>query len=40
MNEIVVETRNLTKEFVRDEFHVLALTKTPTSRSIRASSLP
>jgi putative ABC transport system ATP-binding protein len=27
MNEIVVETRNLTKEFVRDEFHVLALDK-------------
>jgi putative ABC transport system ATP-binding protein len=27
MNEIVVETRNLTKEYVRDEFHVLALDK-------------
>jgi putative ABC transport system ATP-binding protein len=27
MNDIVVETRNLTKEYVRDEFHVLALDK-------------
>ena len=27
MNEIVVETRNLTKEYVRDEFHVIALDK-------------
>jgi putative ABC transport system ATP-binding protein len=27
MNDIVVETRNLTKEFVRDEFHVIALNK-------------
>ena len=25
MSEIVIETRNLTKEFVRDEFHVIAL---------------
>jgi putative ABC transport system ATP-binding protein len=27
MSEIVVKTRNLTKEFVRDEFHVVALHK-------------
>ena len=27
MSEIVVRTRNLTKEFVRDEFHVVALDK-------------
>jgi putative ABC transport system ATP-binding protein len=27
MNDIVVETRNLTKEYVRDEFHVVALDK-------------
>src|SRR5580693_9628499 len=27
MSDIVVETRNLTKEYVRDEFHVLALDK-------------
>src|ERR1700748_2509188 len=27
MSEIVVQTRNLTKEFVRDEFHVIALDK-------------
>jgi len=27
MNDIVVETRNLTKEYVRDEFHVIALDK-------------
>ncbi len=26
MSEIVIETRNLTKEFLRDEFHVVALT--------------
>ena len=25
MSEIVIETRSLTKEFVRDEFHVVAL---------------
>jgi putative ABC transport system ATP-binding protein len=25
MSEIVIQTRNLTKEFVRDEFHVIAL---------------
>ena len=25
MSEVVIETRNLTKEFVRDEFHVIAL---------------
>jgi putative ABC transport system ATP-binding protein len=25
MSEIVIETRNLTKEFIRDEFHVVAL---------------
>src|ERR671926_131608 len=25
MNELVIETRSLTKEFVRDEFHVIAL---------------
>src|SRR5579863_2695230 len=25
MSEVVIETRNLTKEYVRDEFHVLAL---------------
>ena len=25
MREVVIETRNLTKEFVRDEFHVIAL---------------
>ena len=25
MSETVIETRNLTKEFVRDEFHVVAL---------------
>ena len=25
MSETVIETRNLTKEFVRDEFHVIAL---------------
>jgi putative ABC transport system ATP-binding protein len=25
MSEVVIETRNLTKEFVRDEFHVVAL---------------
>jgi putative ABC transport system ATP-binding protein len=27
MSDIVVETRNLTKEYVRDEFHVIALNK-------------
>jgi putative ABC transport system ATP-binding protein len=27
MNDIVVETLNLTKEYVRDEFHVIALNK-------------
>src|SRR3977135_2225951 len=27
MSDIVVQTRNLTKEFVRDELHVLALDK-------------
>jgi putative ABC transport system ATP-binding protein len=27
MNEVVVQTRNLTKEYVRDEFHVIALNK-------------
>jgi putative ABC transport system ATP-binding protein len=26
MSEMVIETRNLTKEFLRDEFHVVALT--------------
>ncbi len=25
MSEIIIETRNLTKEFVRDEFHIIAL---------------
>src|SRR6202050_396850 len=25
MSEIIIETRNLTKEFIRDEFHVVAL---------------
>ena len=25
MSETVIETRNLTKEFIRDEFHVVAL---------------
>jgi putative ABC transport system ATP-binding protein len=25
MSEVVIETRNLTKEFIRDEFHVIAL---------------
>jgi len=25
MSDVVIETRNLTKEFIRDEFHVLAL---------------
>src|SRR5579871_1840133 len=25
MSEVVIETRNLTKEYVRDEFHVIAL---------------
>ena len=25
MSETIIETRNLTKEFVRDEFHVVAL---------------
>jgi putative ABC transport system ATP-binding protein len=25
MSEVVIETRNLTKEFIRDEFHVVAL---------------
>jgi putative ABC transport system ATP-binding protein len=25
MNEIVIQTRNLTKEFIRDQFHVIAL---------------
>jgi putative ABC transport system ATP-binding protein len=25
MSEVIIETRNLTKEFVRDEFHVIAL---------------
>jgi len=25
MNETVIQTRNLTKEFIRDQFHVIAL---------------
>ena len=25
MSETIIETRNLTKEYVRDEFHVIAL---------------
>jgi len=25
MSEVIIETRTLTKEYVRDEFHVLAL---------------
>ena len=25
MTETIIETRNLTKEFIRDEFHVVAL---------------
>ena len=25
MSEVIIETRNLTKEYVRDEFHVIAL---------------
>ena len=25
MSETIIETRNLTKEFIRDEFHVVAL---------------
>jgi len=37
MNEPVITARQLNKEFVRDEFHVVAL-KTSISTSPRASS--
>ena len=37
MSNVVIQTRNLTKEYVRDEFHVVAL-KDVRSRSTRASS--
>ena len=36
MNDIVIQTRGLIKEFVRDEFHVVALT---TSISISAAAI-
>ena len=38
MSETVIETRNLTKEFVRDEFHVVALQGRRHLRSTRANS--
>ena len=33
MNDTVIETRNLTKEFIRDEFHVIALKNVDVSIS-------
>ena len=38
MSETVIETRNLTKEYVRDEFHVVALKDVEPRDPARANS--
>ena len=35
MSEVIIETRNLTKEYVRDEFHVIALKDVSLTKDVK-----